>query len=160
MCLFHCINQCVFQAKSSLTFAHRWVQAGSLFSTHEINLFDAAASARCSRAPHSMTLICYPSLQRLPPCRLVKRILVPGDRVGGHVICKHKIRRNLCEECSGGGICDQHIQRHWCTECGGKNKVRCVHGHQKSKCREGCGGSAFCPHGQYKYRCKVCKAKQ
>ena len=90
----------------------------------------------------------------------VKRLLAPGQRVGGHVICVHKKRRNLCEKCGGGGICKHHIQRHWCTECGGKNKVRCVHGHQKSKCSEGCGGSAFCPHGQYKYRCKVCKVKQ
>jgi hypothetical protein len=90
----------------------------------------------------------------------VKRIRAPGDRVGGHVICRHKIRRNLCEECGGGGICEHHIQRHWCRQCGGPNKVRCVHGHQKSKCREGCGGSAFCQHNQYKYRCRECKAKQ
>jgi len=90
----------------------------------------------------------------------VKRLLAPGQRVGGHVICDHKKRRNLCEICGGGGICKHHIQRHWCTECGGRNKVRCEHGHQKSKCRQGCGGSAFCSHGQYKYRCKACKAKQ
>jgi hypothetical protein len=90
----------------------------------------------------------------------VKRLLAPGQRVGGHVICDHKKRRNLCEKCGGGGICKHHIQRHWCSECGGINKVRCEHGHQKSKCRQGCGGSAFCSHGQYKYRCKACKAKQ
>ena len=90
----------------------------------------------------------------------VKRTLKPGDRVGGHVICVHKIRRNLCKECGGGGLCEHDIQRHWCTTCGGRNKVRCEHGAQKSKCRHGCGGSAFCQHNQYKYRCKLCKATQ
>ena len=95
-----------------------------------------------------------------PKRSFVKRALKPGDRVGGHVICKHKIRRNLCKECGGGGLCEHERQRHWCPECGGRNKVRCEHGAQKSKCRQGCGGSAFCQHNQYKYRCKLCKATQ
>jgi hypothetical protein len=33
----------------------------------------------------------------------------------------------------------------------------CVHGRQRDKCKEGCGGQALCVHLKNKYSCKACK---
>jgi hypothetical protein len=34
----------------------------------------------------------------------------------------------------------------------------CVHGRQRRKCKEGCGGLALCVHLKDKYSCMACKA--
>ena len=49
--------------------------------------------------------------------------------------------------------CEHGRQKSRCRECGGIGV--CPHGREKRICKE-CGGSAICPHGREKRRCKEC----
>jgi hypothetical protein len=52
-----------------------------------------------------------------------------------------------------GGNCIHGRQKSKCKECGGSSL--CTHGRRKSRCKE-CGGSSLCTHGRRKSICKEC----
>jgi hypothetical protein len=54
----------------------------------------------------------------------------------------------LVEECD---MCIHSIAKTDCKLC----RYNCIHGRQKSKCKE-CGGSSICIHNRQKSRCKEC----
>ena len=49
--------------------------------------------------------------------------------------------------------CIHGRQRSRCKECGGS--AFCEHGRQRSKCKD-CGGSSICVHGRRRYKCEEC----
>ena len=64
------------------------------------------------------------------------------------------------EEAAPGGGSHSRVpawRRHAASSstCDGRQRVRCKHGRERSRCKD-CGGSSFCEHGRQRNRCKDC----
>jgi hypothetical protein len=66
-------------------------------------------------------------------------------------ICIHSIAKTECKLCKYK--CIHGRQKSYCKECGGSSI--CIHGREKSKCKD-CGGSAICIHNKRRSYCKEC----